>query len=435
MTDSLATDRDSAVTSFLRCFVCNSELPLRFPRANERATQFECAGCGSSFAAVLVPDAPESLRGNIRSEPKVEPAIPMPRGRATSAPAPRGKLICPLQTVQTRTIDSQIEQGSALTLARQGEAFNRHHSPRGTQPFSSTLCDEIGATLNASVKHLETLFHSLNASIPVSIEHAREIAGLNLAKAAEDLDLYVTFGINPPDSGYPHRQGLHTGLLAMAIGASLGLDEPTLGELGLGCVVHDSGMLRVQNDLYRGAREVPTREFMAIAKHPIYSLDLLSPTFADVPNGARMVVYQMHERVNGSGYPRGRSALSIHLLAKISAVADAYVALVSPRPHREGMAPYFALKQILIAARDGLFDQTVVRALLNTISLFPLGSYVGLNDGSIAKVVRSNGGSYDRPVVEVQRRSGLPVKPDWIDLSQSQELKVIRALASPQGAW
>ena len=119
----------------------------------------------------------------------------------------------------------------------------------------------------------------------------------------------------------------------------------------------------------------------------------------------------------------------------ISAVADAYVALVSPRPHREGMAPYFALRQILIAARDGLFDQTVVRALLNTISLFPLGSYVGLSDGSIAKVVRSNGGSYDRPVVEVQRRSGLPVKPDWIDLSHAQELKVIRALASPQGAW
>ena len=100
--------------------------------------------------------------------------------------------------------------------------------------------------------------------------------------------------------------------------------------------------------------------------------------------------------------PCHRSAAQIHPLAKIAAVADVFVALVSPRPYRPALLHYHAMEQILHGARQGLYDTAVVRALLHTVSLFPIGSLVEINDGRIGKVLRSNRDAYTSPVIETE---------------------------------
>jgi HD-GYP domain-containing protein (c-di-GMP phosphodiesterase class II) len=142
-----------------------------------------------------------------------------------------------------------------------------------------------------------------------------------------------------------------------------------------------------------------------------------------------MVAYQIHERCDGSGYPRGRAAPQIHPLAKIAGVADTFTALVSRRPYRPGMLPYHAMVKMLQDVGLGLYDAQIVRALLNTVSLFPIGSYVALSDGRLGKVIRSNGGTYDRPVLETWERNDLGADPKLVDLREHPDLKVVRALA------
>jgi HD-GYP domain-containing protein (c-di-GMP phosphodiesterase class II) len=142
-----------------------------------------------------------------------------------------------------------------------------------------------------------------------------------------------------------------------------------------------------------------------------------------------MVAYQMHERCDGSGYPRGCQGGRIHELAKVAAVADVFVALVCPRPHRPGIVPYHAVKKILLDTKDGLFDVKAVRALLKTVSLFPIGSYVALNDGRVGRVVRASGDFYDRPIVEVWRRDDPYHNRSLVDLSQQEELHISSTLA------
>src|SRR5690606_27821163 len=114
---------------------------------------------------------------------------------------------------------------------------------------------------------------------------------------------------------------------------------------------------------------------------------------------------------DGSGYPRGRTAQKIHPLAKIAGVADTFTALVARRPYRPGMLPYHAMVQMLRDVGAGLYDGQIVRALLNTVSLFPIGSFVALNDGRVGRVLRSNGAFYDRPMVECWQRSDLAATP------------------------
>jgi HD-GYP domain-containing protein (c-di-GMP phosphodiesterase class II) len=145
---------------------------------------------------------------------------------------------------------------------------------------------------------------------------------------------------------------------------------------------------------------------------------------------SRLVIYQMHERCDGSGYPRGVAGESIHPLAKISSVADAYLALVSPRPHRTALLPYHAIRHLLSEVRSGLYDPQCMRALLQASSLFPLGSHVRLSDGRQARVIRANGASFDRPVVCLPQADGTSDDMELIDLLQTSELHI--EAASPQ---
>ena len=159
-------------------------------------------------------------------------------------------------------------------------------------------------------------------------------------------------------------------------------------------------------------------------------LNLLRHRWEEIPKGSLFVAYQIHERCNGNGYPRGRSAAEIHDLAKIAAVADTYTALVMPRPHRAVLLPFYAIKIIREDVKMGLYDAGVVRALLETISVYPIGSFVQLNDERFAQVIRANRGEYVRPIVQVCETSDQG--PVVIDLVQTSGIEVKCCTAEPE---
>ncbi|HRX80471.1 MAG TPA: hypothetical protein P5307_15485, partial [Pirellulaceae bacterium] len=115
--------------------------------------------------------------------------------------------------------------------------------------------------------------------------------------------------------------------------------------------------------------------------------------------------------------------------------ADAYIAMTTSRPHRPPMMPYAAVKQLLRMAQLGQADVQAVRALLHVLSLFPIGSYVAISDGSVAKVMRSNRRDYTKPIVaRIQdadgNRIGLDDKRLLLDLT-STDLSIVQALPQP----
>jgi HD-GYP domain-containing protein (c-di-GMP phosphodiesterase class II) len=227
---------------------------------------------------------------------------------------------------------------------------------------------------------------------------------------------------------------LTVALLAMAIGMEMGLDADNVRDLGMCGAVHDWGMLKVPEKIRNAPYRLTPQERIEITKHPLYSAELVEK-IPGLPRVAPLVVYQIHERPNGQGYPRGRTGGNIHLFAKIIQVADAYTALLSRRPYRAPLTPYSAMECLVRQAKDQNVDPQVVRALLRVQSLFPLGSYVALSDGSVARVLRSNGDEYTRPVVQrLQDAEGNPADPaddaQIIDLTKSH-LQIRQALPTP----
>lgn len=193
---------------------------------------------------------------------------------------------------------------------------------------------------------------------------------------------------------------LRTAVLALAIGLEMGLDDKNLRNLGLCGLIQDWGMVKVPEEIRHATHVLTEVENMQIKRHPAHTLNLLD-NIQGVPKLIALVAYQVHERPNGQGYPQGRQRDHIHVFARILAVADTYSALTSPRPTRPPLMPYSAMECLIRQAQTRDVDADVVRALLNVLSLFPIGSFVLLNDGCVARVLRRGTTNYASPIVQL----------------------------------
>ncbi|OYW24586.1 MAG: hypothetical protein B7Z55_01740, partial [Planctomycetales bacterium 12-60-4] len=194
-----------------------------------------------------------------------------------------------------------------------------HRDPGRMEAFQKSY--EAGVKCATSLIKILVRERELNtdAAIRVSDQHLREVA--------EDVDEFLHRGAAPVGSDYPSRHSLQTAMLATSIATIMGYSRDELLELGCGCLLHDAGMLLVSPELLSSTGHLSAVDRLEIQKHPIYSANMLH-NLRDVPHAARHIVYQMHERMNGSGYPRGRSGPQIHPLARVAAVADTYLALI-----------------------------------------------------------------------------------------------------------
>lgn len=259
------------------------------------------------------------------------------------------------------------------------------------------------------------------------------IANYFLEMVQDEENVLTSVALSLRNNGLPTNP-LAVSLLSMAIGVEMGLDAEQVRDLGVCGLVHDWGMLRVPEEIRNATHQLSSGDYAEITKHPIYTLEMLE-NVTGVPRVAPLVVYQVHERPNGQGYPRGRLGTNIHPFAKMVQVADMFTALRSPRPYRAPLMPYSAMECVIRQTRDRHVEPEVVRALLRIQSLFPLGSFVTLSDGSAARVLRANRTNYTRPIVQrVQTIAGEPVDPQddahTIDLLHS-DLSIRQALPTP----
>ena len=217
----------------------------------------------------------------------------------------------------------------------------------------------------------------------------------------------------------------------MAIGIELGWTEADVRHVGIIALIQDFGMAQVPAEIRYSTDRLTEDEELRIQKHPMYTIDLIE-RIRDLPSMSKTVAHQIHERPNSSGYPRAIRGSAVHPFAGAIQVADAYIALVSQRPHRSPLMPYAAMECLLKNCYRGYLDSKGVRALLQIQSLFPIGSYVVLSDASIAQVLRRDGDHFTLPVVQrIEDGDGKPIEDeDIIDL-EATELVIVQALATP----
>ena len=221
---------------------------------------------------------------------------------------------------------------------------------------------------------------------------------------------------------------VNVAIFAVKIGLGLKFERERLQQLTLAALLHDVGMVLVPNKILFKHGKLSPSEFDFIREHPVKGYEIVKHLKKDYPFVVD-TVYQEQEREDGSGYPQGLKGDEIINFAKIVGIADLFEALVHGRAYREGFITYHAIQKI-IENRSKQFNPKFIRGLVNSVSMFPIGSLVRLSSDEIARVVSINKLRPVRPVVEViEDASGRKLKtPMRINLEEEPLLYIAKPI-------
>jgi HD-GYP domain-containing protein (c-di-GMP phosphodiesterase class II) len=167
----------------------------------------------------------------------------------------------------------------------------------------------------------------------------------------------------------PYTEG-HTrrvALRAVQVGEALGLGPARLRNLAVGGLLHDMGKLSVPDSILQKPGPLDDEEYAVIRCHPEWGQQLLTE-LGGFSSEVHRLVLDHHERLDGTGYPRGRGGAEIDLETRILTACDVYDALISARVYRPAWSPAAALA-LLQDESGSAFDSRCVAALRDVLDL------------------------------------------------------------------
>jgi putative nucleotidyltransferase with HDIG domain len=165
---------------------------------------------------------------------------------------------------------------------------------------------------------------------------------------------------DPYTSGHQKK----VALLASAISEEHGLSKDVIDGIYVSGLLHDVGKISVPNDILAKPGQLTEGEFIIVKNHPVVSYDILKSI--EFPWSVADIVSQHHEKINGSGYPKGLKGQEIRIEAKILAVADVVEAMTAHRPYRPALGLKKAIKEIL-NNKSKLYDEKIVDACIKVL--------------------------------------------------------------------
>ncbi|HHU52283.1 MAG TPA: HD domain-containing protein [Firmicutes bacterium] len=230
---------------------------------------------------------------------------------------------------------------------------------------------------------------------PVQARVVKNLVSELLEQVELDSDLMLNLTHLKSYDDYLFSHCVNVSILSILIGEALGYPKEELNLIGTAALVHDLGMMKVPNKIWKKNGVLDAEEVNLIKNHPLYGVEMLK----DFPEEILSIVKEHHEKYDGSGYPQGLKGEEIAFKARIVGLADVYDACISNRPYRPRLTPQQAL-QIIFQDKEK-YDPHILKAFISVMAIYPIGSLVKLNTGEIAKVIRVNKNQPFRPVIKV----------------------------------
>ncbi len=264
---------------------------------------------------------------------------------------------------------TRLPEGSALRLVAEKHGF------RASSSLALVLDGQVYGALtiysgavepfsDEEIHLLEQLAQDVSFGISaIALRTARDSSLQRLERSLESTVRAIAYTLelrDPYTAGHERR----VAQLAVAIARKLGLPEYDIQGIQLAAEVHDLGKIRIPAEILSKPTRLTELEYRMIQEHPGSGYDILKGI--DFPWPIADMVGQHHERMNGTGYPKGLKGEEILIGARIIAVADVVEAMASHRPYRAGLGISVALDE-LERNRGVFYDAAVVDACVTLI--------------------------------------------------------------------
>ncbi len=214
------------------------------------------------------------------------------------------------------------------------------------------------------------------------------------------IDILYEYAISAPDHyDVTLVQTVNVTFTSLKVGKGMDYDTEMLLRLGLAAFLENVGVYKIPDSIIKKTGKLEEGEKDAIKGHPKTSYKILSQMGKRYKWLAE-VALQVHERADGSGYPNGLKGEEITELALIVGLIDTYASMIKNRTYRDKLEPTDAIKYIIKDQKD-LFPSKILKVFLNQISLFPVETYVRLNNKSIGQVLSTDQKQPLRPTIQL----------------------------------
>lgn len=273
------------------------------------------------------------------------------------------------------------------------------------------------------------IMQELSYGVVGGIEKARELVATfgSLVGDAEAMTglLHVMNAHAMGASLFSHA--MNVCILSQMVGRELGLTEEELEDLSLGALFHDIGELNVPGKILLKRRNLSPSERDIYRQHPKFGRDTMKK-FHGFPPASLQVIYQHHERLDGSGYPMGlKGEHAIGMLSKIVMAVDWYDDVCNDADPDIRLTPSEALSHLFVKQKAVFWNEAVV-ALIRILGVYPPGSLVRLNEGQIGMVVSINERARMRPFVILYAEQAIDEPPAVLDLEEHDHLSITQNL-------
>jgi putative nucleotidyltransferase with HDIG domain len=189
---------------------------------------------------------------------------------------------------------------------------------------------------------------------------------------------------------------VNVAMLSLLLGRQLRLDEPAILALVEAALLHDIGKTRIPLEIVKKPGALTKRERLQIEAHTTFGAEILAQTDGLKPM-TPIVALEHHRSAKGAGYPDLEAEVP-HIMSQMVSVADIYEAITGARSYQDPTVPERACLVLARLAGDKL-NTALVKAFVNAITFFPLGSVVRTNRGELGVVVRTTEGDPLHPVL------------------------------------
>lgn len=268
---------------------------------------------------------------------------------------------------------------------------------------TSEKIESIAVELKEVIESIESEPHKC---LPRLMDLGRKVQDMSF-----DLKLFFQYAPTKDSSGLDfYRHMVQVAILSVNLARISRFSEEELFDIALAGLLHDMGKVTVPDEILLKKGKLDEEEFELIKKHCFDGYLKLSDI--PLPAGVKRGIFEHHEKIDGSGYPRNLKEEEIHEYAKIIAVADIFDALTSDRSYRNRNNPFEAF-EIMIREFATKLDYKYLGDFIENMAYLYIGNDIEFNE-KVATVIRINPKDITRPLVCVEG--------DFIDLYYERAL-------------
>ncbi len=305
---------------------------------------------------------------------------------------------CQYVFIDQESFKLQKEQQIAI-LRRQTRYKLKQQSAKKVSADLKRELPKAKKAFDNSNQHIQQVMQQVQQNGHIDIDKSKELVAscVNSILGNPSAMFWLTKIKNQDE--YTAEHCLRVGILAITFGRHLQLPPEELQLLGLCGMLHDVGKMKVPSSILNKPGSLSSDEFDMVKEHAVLGYVFLKE-HGGIEEQVCAAAYNHHESLIGDGYPRQLDASYLSLYDRIIAIVDSYDAMTSDRCYRKGIPPE-KTTAILYKETKHRYDEYLVKEFIKMVGVYPVGSFVQLNNGFYAIVIAANSDSKLTPIIEI----------------------------------